>query len=154
MVMGGKGVINLTKKSNIKVEVWVVTKSIRTFCFVKPYRDLAEVLADKRLASLGDSYINFVYSLMLSNRKGKPVGLRVKGKMLAEALKRAGLRKYLPSRMTKHTLADAAEALIIYGWLHKFITIEKSVAIMEKAEDPIEGLSQLLSTIRNRITFF
>ena len=111
------------------------------------------MLTDKKLASLGDSYINFVYSLMLSNKKGKPVGLRMKGKMLAEALRRAGLRDYLPSRMTKHTLADAAEALIVYGWLQKLITIEKSVAIMEKTEDPVEGLRQLLSTVRKRITF-
>lgn len=112
------------------------------------------MLADKKLASLGDSYINFVYSLMISNKEGKPVGLRMKGKMLAEALKRTGLRKHLPSRMTKHMLADAAEALIVYGWLLNLITIERSVATMGKTDDPVEGLVELLAIVRKRITFF
>lgn len=108
---------------------------------------------DRRLASLGDSYINLAYSLALSNRIGKPSGAKVKGTVLAEALRKAGLREYLPSRMTRHMLADAAEAFIVYAWLNTGVTLEESVAILEKVEDPVEGLSNLLIAIKNRITF-
>lgn len=125
----------------------------KNFRFLKTHRDLAEVLTDHKLASLGDSYINFVYSLALSNKKGQPSGVRVKGRVLAEALRRAKLRKHMPSRITRHVLADAAEALVIYGWLHHHITLEESVAILEKNEDLIEGLRQLLLTIKDRIKF-
>jgi len=128
-------------------------KSGRTFSFIKTHRNLADVLTDHKLASLGDTYINFAYSLALSNRKGKPTGAKVKGRVLAEALKRAALREHMPSRMTRHTLADAAEALIVYAWLHDYITLEESVKMLEKTDDPVEGFSQLLANVKNRVKF-
>lgn len=126
----------------------------KTFSFIKTHRNLAEVLIDHKLASLGDTYINFVYSLALSNRRGKPSGAKVKGGVLAEAVKKAGLRGYMPSRMTRHMLADAAEALIVYAWLCNYITLEESVAMLEKTDDSVEGFSQLLAAIKGRIKFF
>jgi hypothetical protein len=120
---------------------------------MKSHTNLTGVLTDHRLASLGDSYINLAYSLALSNRTGKPSGAKVKGNVLADALRKAELREYLPSRMTRHMLADAAEALIVYAWLNRYITLEESVTILEKRENPVESLSNLLVTIKNRITF-
>jgi len=133
--------------------VFSLNKSARTFSFMKTYGSLREVLIDHDLASLGDAYINFVYSLVLSTRRGKPSGAKVKGTALAEALRRAGLRKYLPSRMTSHVLADAAEALIVYAWLCNCVTIEECVAILEKSVDLVDALTQLLITINKRIKF-
>lgn len=126
----------------------------KAFSFTKTHGTMTEVLTDHKLASLGDTYINFAYSLALSNRRGKPSGAKVKGNVLAEALKKARLREHMPSRMTRHMLADAAEALIVYAWLHNYITFEESVEILEKAEDSVEGFSQLLVTIKGRIKFF
>jgi len=126
-------------------------KHCETSSFFKTHKDLAEVLTDHKLASLGDAYINFVYSLALSRKKGQPSGAKVKGHVLSEAFKKAGLRKHMPSRMTRHKLADAAEALIVYAWLCNHITLEESVEILEKAEDSVSGFSQLLVTIKDRI---
>jgi len=128
-------------------------KCNKTFCFLKTHRNLTEVLTDHELASLGDAFINLVYSLALSNKKGQPSGAKVKGNVLAEAIKKAGLRKHMPSRITRHMLADAAEALVVYGWLHRYITLEESTETLEKTEDLVEGLSQLLHTVRDRIKF-
>lgn len=125
----------------------------RSFVFLKGYRNLNEVLTDHELASLGDSYANFVYSIALSNQKGKPLGVKVKGSILAEAIRKAGLRKILPSRMTRHMLADAAEALLVYGWLNNYTSISESVEILQKTDDPIAGFGLLLATIKNRATF-
>jgi len=127
---------------------------VRAFSFIKTHKSMTEVLTDHKLASLGDTYINFVYSLALSNRRREPSGAKVKGDMLAHALKKAGLRDCLPSRMTRHTLADAAEALMVYAWLHTHITLEESVATLEKTDDPIDAFSQLLIKIKNRVKFF
>lgn len=124
------------------------------FSFTRKFSSLTEVLTDHNLASLGDTYINFAYSLALSNRKGKPSGTKVKGSILAEALKKAELREFLPARMTRHILADAAEALIAYAWLNGYITLEETVATLEKTDDPVEGFSQLLATIKKRARFF
>jgi hypothetical protein len=128
-------------------------KHVGTFSFIKTHENITDVLTNHKLASLGDAYINFVYSLALSNRKGEPSGAKVKGSVLAEALKKAGLREYLPSRMTRHMLADAAEALIVYSWLRNYITLEESVATLEKTDDSIEGFNQLLATIISRAKF-
>jgi hypothetical protein len=108
---------------------------------------------DHSLASLGDSYINFVYSIALSNRKNEPLGTKVKGSLLAEALRKAGLRACLPSRMARHALADAAEALILYAWLSNSLSLDESVAIIGKNADLVEGLSLLLIAAKERITF-
>jgi hypothetical protein len=123
------------------------------FSFIRKHNALDEVLVDHDLASLGDTYVNFVYSLALSNRRGRPSGAKVKGSVLAEAVRRAGLRGFLPARMTRHMLADAAEALMVYAWACGFVTLEENVSILEKAEDLVEGLCQLLTMIMKRARF-
>jgi hypothetical protein len=125
----------------------------RAFSFAKAHRDMTQTLTDHSLASLGDTYANFIFSLALSNIKGKPSGAKVKGSILAEAIKKAGLRDCLPARMTRHRLADAAEALIVYAWLHDYVTLEESVATLEKNDDPVEGFSQLLTKIKSKVKF-
>lgn len=130
-----------------------MSKGHRLFSFLKKYDNLSHVMTDNKLASLGDTYINFVCSLALSKRKGEPASTKVKGKMLAEALKKSGLREYLPSRMNQHAFADAAEALIVYAWLCDYVTLEDSVTIIGKVDDRIEGLTELLTTIKTRIKF-
>ncbi|MEM3696126.1 MAG: ribonuclease III family protein [Candidatus Bathyarchaeia archaeon] len=125
----------------------------KTFAFIKSYGTLKEVLVDHDLAALGDAYINFAYSLALSKRRGKPSGAKVRGVALSEALRKAGLREYLPSRMTRHLMADAAEALIVYAWLCDCITLEESVTILEENADLVEALTQLLAIIKEKIKF-
>jgi len=121
------------------------------FLMIKDYNSLPQVLTDRKLASLGDAYVNFVYSLALSQRRGKPSGTKVKGTALAEALRKAGLRENLPSRIDKHVISDAAEALLVYAWLHDLVTLEDSVEILAKTENLVEGLTQLLLKVKERI---
>ena len=130
-----------------------MNKHFPAFSFVWTRRTLDEVLVDHELASLGDSYVNFVYSLAISNRKGNPLGTKVKGSVLAEALRKVGLREFLPSGMSRHSLADAAEALIVYAWLSCWVSLEESVETIGRQSDPVEGLTELLAKIKGRITF-
>jgi len=123
------------------------------FSFRTVKGSLAEILEDRDLASLGDAYVNFAYSLVLSDKRRKPVGVRVKGSVLAEALRKAGLRDHLGSRMSRHALADAAEALIVYAWLNGRITLDESVTIMRNGKDAVEGVSELLASVKKRVTF-
>jgi hypothetical protein len=119
--------------------------------FLKNYTSLTQILTDKKLAALGDAYVNFVYSLAMSNRLKKPFGKKVKGTPLANAVRRAGLRKLLPSRIDKHVLSDAAEALLVYAWLNEVLTLEESAETLEKNEDLETGLVQLLTKAAERI---
>jgi len=119
--------------------------------FLKNYSSLSQILTDKKLAALGDAYVNFIYSLALSKKRGRPYGKKVKGAPLAEAVRKAGLRKLLPSRIDKHALSDAAEALLVYGWLNEASTLEESVKILEKSDDLKAGLVQLLTKTAAKI---
>jgi hypothetical protein len=119
--------------------------------FLKKYSSLSEILTDKPLAALGDAYVNFVYSLALSRKSRTPCGKKVKGTPLAEAVRKAGLRQVLPSRIDKHVLSDAAEALLVYAWLNNFITIEQSVEVLEKTDDLEDGLTRLLLIAKEKV---
>ncbi|MEJ2242767.1 MAG: ribonuclease III family protein [Candidatus Bathyarchaeota archaeon] len=107
------------------------------FSFIPKYETLTEVLLDQKLAKLGDAYVNFLYSLVLS-------------KILADAFKKAGLRKFLPSRINRHKQADAAEALIVYAWIQGQMNMEEGLEILEKNEDNIEAFSLLLLSAKSK----
>ena len=68
----------------------------------------------------------------------------MKGSILAEALRKAELRKMLPSRIDKHALSDAAEALVVYAWLNNLLTLKESVQILEDSIDLQNGFAMLL----------
>jgi hypothetical protein len=56
--------------------------------------------------------------------------------------------------MSCHDLADAVEALLVYSWLNECVTLDESVRMLVRSEDPVEGLRQLLERIKSRITLF
>ena len=121
------------------------------FAFIPQYRNLREVLMDQKLAALGDAYVNFIYSVALSKRKGEPTGAKVDSRLLAEALKKAGLRNLLPSRIDRHKQADAAEALIVYAWVRGSVTMEEGISILEQGEDMIEAFCSFLLTAKRKL---
>ncbi len=123
------------------------------FDFVHEYQSLTDVMLDRKLASLGDALVNLLHSLALSAKKNQPLGAKVKGQVLADALRKTGLRTNLPSRIDRHKMADAAEALIIYGWLRHYVSLGESLQILLKTEDVAEGFSKLIHTVAERTSF-
>jgi hypothetical protein len=120
------------------------------FAFIPQHKSLSEVLMDQKLAKLGDAYVNFLYSIALSKKKGEPAGTKVQGRLLADAFKKSGLREFLPSRIDRHKQADAVEALIVYPWLLGSMTMEEALEILEQNEDTIEAFSVLLLAAKSK----
>jgi hypothetical protein len=89
----------------------------------------ARARTDHGLASLGDSYVNFVYSLALSNRKREPEGTKAKRSILAEA-----------------------RALIVYAWLSDRLTLNECVKALGKTDEPVDGFTCVLVAAKERIT--
>ena len=87
---------------------------------------------DRGLAKFGDSLLNFVFSLALSEYLGRPTGERVPNASLSMALEMSGLRKLAPPRSDKHARGDIAEAIFAYAWLEGLITIEEAVEIIRE----------------------
>jgi hypothetical protein len=90
---------------------------------------------DKGLAKIGDGVVNLTYSIAKSifltkineHNKNIRTGLKVSKKILAEALKKAGMKKFAKSRADAHDLADTVEALVAYVWFCNIMTIEEIV---------------------------
>ncbi|ASJ01725.1 ribonuclease III family protein [Thermococcus gorgonarius] len=119
---------------------------------------------DKGLSTLGDSLVNFIYSIALSGYTGKPTGGRVPNASLAIALERAGLRHLVPPRTDKHGKGDIAEAIMAYAWLEGVITIEECVRILiENFEEDVlhpyrrkealgKAFGELLKVVKDRLS--
>ncbi len=105
---------------------------------------LARILNDRGLAQLGDSLLNFTYSLARTETMGKPTGIKVQDKILAEAAAQAGLRKLLPRRVGRGEVANSLEALLAYSWLQKQLGLDEIVACLkEESLIPSENFRQL-----------
>ncbi len=124
---------------------------IKASRFLGIYESLGDVLLDKDLAGLGDTYVNFVYSLMLSRKLRRPTGAKVNNRILAEAVKRSGLRKMMPRGTDRHDRGDAAEALIVYAWLRGIVSFEECIEILGGCDDITEAFARLLREIEKRM---
>ncbi|MCK4383077.1 MAG: hypothetical protein KAW66_07285 [Candidatus Lokiarchaeota archaeon] len=93
---------------------------------------------DKGLAKIGDSIVNLTYSVAKSivltrNSKTNKIirtGMKVSKTILANALKKANMKKFSKSRADAHDLADTVEALIAYIWFIEKMTIEDIINIL------------------------
>jgi hypothetical protein len=113
---------------------------------------IRRVMQDKGLASLGDAYVNFVFSLALTKIKGNPEGVKVSDRILADAFKLADLRKFLGTRVNRKDLANAAEALLFEAYQRRLISLDESIQlIMQNHEGPAYGLSNLLRAAVERL---
>lgn len=119
--------------------------------FSPKHKSLEAILADHKLASLGDAYVNFVYSIALSKRKGEAAGTKVNSRILSQALKKAKLKEFTPKRSDRHKLADAAEALIVYAWIQGAISIEESITMLSSSENTIAAFTDLLLLAKDRL---
>ncbi len=118
------------------------------------YASIIDILADKNLAKLGDAYVNFTFSVGQSYRTGKAANIRVSTRILSESLKRSGLRSFLPKRTPLHDQADAVEALVIYSWLLKVMSIEECISLLSETEkDDAELFTRLIKEIIGRLRF-
>ncbi|MFX1564667.1 MAG: ribonuclease III family protein [Promethearchaeota archaeon] len=86
----------------------------------------------KELAKLGDPLSNLLFSLALSSLIKRFEGEKVSGKILAAALRLAELRHLAPARLDAHGLGDCVEAMIAYGWLREFFTIQQAATILQE----------------------
>ena len=112
-----------------------------------------EVMQDRRRANLGDAYINFIYSLALTQIHGAPQGVKVSDRILSDAFRLAGLRSYLGTRVNRKDLANASEALLIEAYQRGLLSIEESVkVILQDSERPVSGLSNLLKLAVERLS--
>jgi hypothetical protein len=119
--------------------------------FLKNYSSLPQVLTNKPLAALGDAYVNFVYSLAPLYKNRETMRKESERNSAGRGGEKSRVEEVDASRINKHILSDAAEALLVYAWLNDFITLEESVEALEKNDNLEKGLMHLLLTAKEKI---
>ena len=112
---------------------------------------LSKIVRDRKLAQFGDSLLNFSYSVAVTRATKRPVGIKVKDKLLADAATKAGLRKYLPRRVDAGDVANSLEALVGEAWLLEKITLEEIVACLVPELDQSKGFVSLARLALDRL---
>jgi Ribonuclease III len=113
---------------------------------------LVKVLTNTGLAQFGDSLLNFAYSIALTETLGRPRGIKVPDRILADAAAGAGLRKLLPRRVNRGDVANSIEALVGYAWLQKKITLDEIVGCLKEENlEPFKNFSVLATLALSKI---
>jgi len=118
---------------------------------LRKYDRLEELLLDKDLAALGDSYVNFVYSLAMSQKLKRPVGAKVDNQTLAEAVTKSGLRRFLPHRVDRQRRGNAAEALLVFAWLGDLLEFDDCTKVLSREDDTVEAFANLLRDVLRKL---
>ena len=114
--------------------------------------EFQQILKNRRLARLGDAYVNFLFSLALTKASGIPVGVKVSDRILFEAAKNSGIRPLLPRRIKRGEVANVIEALVVDSWMRKSLELDEMVDIISKNSDDLtEAATQLVQTILERM---
>ncbi|WP_455367860.1 ribonuclease III family protein [[Eubacterium] cellulosolvens] len=113
---------------------------------------LVDIVQDKNLAKLGDSYLNFLYSYTLSHITSTPTGKRVSDHLLANVARRTGLRQHLPHRSSRGEIADSVESLIVYAWLKNIMSFDTMFIYLIKASQSFEeALTNLVKNLLKKV---
>lgn len=114
--------------------------------------EFQEILRNRKLARLGDAYVNFLFSLALTKATGIPVGVKVSDRVLFEVAKKTGIRPLLPKRIKRGEVANAIEAIIIDSWMRRSLELDEMTDIISKSPDNItEAATQLVKRILERM---
>ncbi len=92
--------------------------------------NLEAFIHNKSNSKLGDSLVNFIYSVAKSIVSEMPTGTKVSDSILLEAYRRSlwHSTNTLKLKGKKNRIADAIEALILYFWVHKDLNLEKLIS--------------------------
>jgi hypothetical protein len=112
---------------------------------------LKRILTDKGLAKLGDAYVNFIYSIALTEIEGKPTGIKVSDRILSDAAKKSGLKNLLAKRTRRDDVANAVEALIVYVWREELMKMEEAIDILKNNQNPCDAFTDLALEAKRRV---
>ncbi len=105
-------------------------------------KDAQKIIRDfiftKGNAKLGDSLVNFIYSLAKSGITESSTGTKVSDQILALAFRSSQWTKgdYLKLKGNKGQLADQVEALILFFWIQELISIDDYVKCLMQNLNP------------------
>lgn len=92
--------------------------------------NLMKFIHNKENAKLGDSLVNFIYSIAKTIVSERPTGTKVSDSILSEAYRKSMWNKSQALKLTgdKGKIADFVEALILFFWINKSVGLEDLIS--------------------------
>jgi hypothetical protein len=124
---------------------------------IDPDQGPLQAFNDRNLSKLGDALLNLIYSLSLSQVRGRADGRKIPNNLLAKALEICRHSSLTPRRSDKHRKGDIVEAIFAYAWLIGILDIRESaeyLAVVGRGEDDEldrEGYSRGLAELLDQI---
>jgi len=87
-------------------------------------RALTTFILDRGNAKLGDALVNLIYSIAKSLVLKKATGTKVSDSALSEAYRKSLWREKLGLRGKKDFVADRVEALVLFFWIHRSVSLD------------------------------
>ena len=93
------------------------------------WKTLQSFIAEKGNSKLGDSLVNFIYSLAKSGVSNTPTGTKVSDLILSKAYRSSkwDKNKDLKLKGDKGRLADQVESLILFFWVYDLVTLDECI---------------------------
>jgi hypothetical protein len=104
---------------------WARSGAISPSKLIDESKDPAEAFRDQKLAKLGDALLNLIYSLSLSQIRGRADGAKIANRILAQAMDASRHRSLVPKGSDKHIRGDIVEAIFAYAWLRGLLDIRE-----------------------------
>ncbi|PWI47593.1 hypothetical protein CEE45_11110 [Candidatus Heimdallarchaeota archaeon B3_Heim] len=103
-----------------------------------PQKIIRDFIFAKGNAKLGDSFVNFIYSLAKSGVTNSTTGTKVSDLILSHAYRSSLWIKtdYLKLKGKKGQVADLVEALVLFFWIQNLISIDTYVACLMESLNP------------------
>ena len=93
---------------------------------------LRAILESKDLALIGDSLVNFIFSTLKIGLFGMSGNVHVRDNVLKNAMDLSKLREKLGKNTKPGRVADAAESLIVFAYIHNIMTIYDMVEYLSQ----------------------
>lgn len=138
--------------------LWAKIKGDRYRHLIDESASPEQIVEDKNLSKLGDTLLNFLYSLSLSVSHGTPEGRKIPNRILAKAISGSRHSSMIPRRSDKHRKGDVVESIFAYAWLRGELNIRESIDFLHSitgddftTEEYAVALGQLLDKTLNEM---
>ncbi len=105
---------------------------------------ISAIINDKGLAQIGDTLVNFCYSLAKSVVLGKMAGEKVRDRVLARAIRATPVYQHIHRRTDAGRAADAYESIMAWLWMKNLIEAQFIIEFL------VENMSMDSTTNRTK----
>lgn len=114
---------------------------------------LRDIVCSKEYAKIGDGFVNLAAVIASEAfEASRRLHRKVDNKFLKEVAKSSKLNEVLNKRMDTHDIGNAVEAILAFGWLSGYVSLEDVVVSLRAPGDGIVNMACLVDKILEEVS--